>query len=345
MAQILELGGVQLTPSTARLRILLIESDELHARQVSAWLAERADIQLTHCAQRDEIQHWVHADQWDLIVANLDDVPLAESSMAFPRLGGRGIPVLGIVRQLGVDMMRAALNQQVDEVLPRTYSRSELFDQIFALVYGARHVPMRQRLVTLAIGAHPDDVEIGCGGTLLKKRAMGHEIVVLILSRGAKGGDDNQRLEEAQKAAQLLNARLIVGDLPDSQVPEGAQTIDLIERVVREVVPTHVYTHSSHDAHQDHRNVHFATCVATRHISNLYCYQSPSSTTEFRPNLFVDISDHMDAKVQMIQAYHSQVSRHAGLDGQYISATARYWGRHAGYGLVEPLEIIRQLEP
>ena len=46
----------------------------------------------------------------------------------------------------------------------------------------------------------------------------------------------------------------------------------------------------------------------------------------------------------MIEAYRSQVVRHAGLEGDFIEATARYWGRHANYALVEPLEVIRQLE-
>ncbi|MEJ5128803.1 PIG-L deacetylase family protein [Comamonas sp. MYb21] len=345
MAQILELGEAQFTPpAAAQFRILLIDCDELHARQVSAWLADRADMQLTCCAPGADLQRVLYADPWDLIIANLDEVALAALPTALPRLGGWGVPVLGIVRQLGVMNIRAALSQQVDNVLLRTYSCSELLDQIYTLVHEKREQRARQRQVTLAVGAHPDDVEIGCGGTLLKKRAMGHEVVVLILSRGAKGGDVNLRLEEAQQASMLLNATLKVGDLPDSQVPEGAQTIELIERVVREIAPTHIYTHSSHDSHQDHRNAHLATLVAARHTPNLYCYQSPSSTTDFRPNLFVDITNHMDKKVQMIQKYHSQVAKHAGLDSAYISATARYWGRHAGYGLVEPLEIIRQLD-
>ena len=71
----------------------------------------------------------------------------------------------------------------------------------------------------------------------------------------------------------------------------GVETIDIIQAAIRELQPTHVYTHCAEDTHQDHRAVHAASLVAARGVPNVYCYQAPSSTVEFRPNRFVDITE------------------------------------------------------
>ena len=116
----------------------------------------------------------------------------------------------------------------------------------------------------------------------------------------------------------------------------------MIDAAIRAFDPTHVYTHSSEDSHQDHRNVHAASVVAARNVANLFCYQSPSSTVAYRPNLFVDISNHIDDKLRLVAVYESQTSRRVNLAADLLVATARYWGRYAGYVLAEPLIVFRQ---
>src|SRR5262249_15541241 len=93
----------------------------------------------------------------------------------------------------------------------------------------------------LAIGAHPDDVEIGCGGALLDHRRRGDRISILTLSRGAVGGDHRERVGESCATADAIGAQLLFGDLPDTEIDDGIDTIRLIEEVVREVDPTVVY--------------------------------------------------------------------------------------------------------
>jgi LmbE family N-acetylglucosaminyl deacetylase len=131
-------------------------------------------------------------------------------------------------------------------------------------------------------------------------------------------------------------------NLRDMYITDGAETISMIETAIRELHPTHVYTHSAEDTHQDHRAVHGATLVAARSVPNLYCYQSPSSTTEFKPHRFVDITHFIDKKIELIGAYKSQVDRMESIQPDVILSTARYWGRFAGYVLAEPLHIVRQ---
>ena len=196
----------------------------------------------------------------------------------------------------------------------------------------------------LAIGAHPDDVEIGCGGTLAKHRDRGDTLLILTLSQGAYGGDTARRGDEARRAAERLGATLDLRDLPDGAIGEGVETIRLLETVIRAFAPTHVYTHSRDDTHQDHRALHAATRVAARGVPNVYAYQSPSSTVEFRPQRFVDITAYMDEKLALIGLHASQAQRRANLQPDLIVATARYWGRYAGYCLAEPLAVLRQVD-
>jgi LmbE family N-acetylglucosaminyl deacetylase len=194
----------------------------------------------------------------------------------------------------------------------------------------------------LAIGAHPDDVEIGCGGALAKHHADYDVLHILTLSRGAAGGDVNTRAVEAQDAAALVGAHLEMANLRDTYITDGADTISIIEAAIRELHPTHVYTHSLEDTHQDHRAVHAASLVAARGVLNVYCYQTPSSTVEFKPHRFVDITHYIEQKIALIGAYKSQVDRMESIQPDVILSTARYWGRFAGYVLAEPLRIVRQ---
>ncbi len=196
----------------------------------------------------------------------------------------------------------------------------------------------------LAIGAHPDDVEIGCGGALAKYRAMGDEVRILTLSRGAVGGNAAIRAQEATRAAGILGATLQLADLPDTRISDGFATIEIIKAAIQSFSPTHVYTHSSHDAHQDHRSTHAASVVAARGVSNVYAYQSPSSTVDFRPTHFVDIADCIDKKIEALGAHESQVTRSASLQLDFIVATAMYWGRYMGHSMVEPMEVVHQLD-
>jgi LmbE family N-acetylglucosaminyl deacetylase len=239
--------------------------------------------------------------------------------------------------------LRQAIKCRIDGlVFRRPDVVAEFVEQTRLLAEAANARRQRQQKRVLAIGAHPDDVEIGCGGALAKHRADYDVLHFLTLSRGAAGGDVNIRAAEAQDAADLVGARLEMANLRDTYITDGAETTSIIEAAVRELRPTHVYTHSLEDTHQDHRAVHAASLVAARGVPNLYCYQTPSSTVDFKPHRFVDITHYIEQKIALIGAYKSQVDRMESIQPDVIVSTARYWGRFAGYVLAEPLRIVRQ---
>ena len=203
----------------------------------------------------------------------------------------------------------------------------------------------RPREYVLAVGAHPDDVELGVGGILAAHRDAGDTVVILTMSRGAKGGEPDARQNESLKSAELLGARLFLEDLIDTEITNTGPTIAVIERVINQVKPTIVYTHSIHDRHQDHRAVHEATVVAARSVDTVACYQSPSATVDYRPTRFISIDGFIDKKLELLQCFQSQASIRKYLEPEFVLSTARYWSRFSSASdACEPLEIIKDAD-
>lgn len=196
----------------------------------------------------------------------------------------------------------------------------------------------------LAIGAHPDDVEIGCAGALLDHRRRGDSVSVLTMSHGQVGGDVGQRIQESTAAAHTIGARLMLADLPDTRIDAGVDTIQMIESVVQAFDPTIIYVHSQNDHHQDHRAVHTAAISASRRVPQIFAYQSPSATNDFAPTKFVAIDEVVVRKVEVLSLFDSQRER-SYLEPEMVIAGARYWARNlaprARYA--EPFEVIRSM--
>lgn len=198
----------------------------------------------------------------------------------------------------------------------------------------------------LVVGAHPDDVEIGLGGTIHRRAHSGWDVTVLTMSGGGNGGDPALRRKEAHRAAEVLGARLLMEDLPDGSMADDRTTVEAVERAVAETTPDVVVVHSESDTHQDHRAVHRATLVACRKVARLACYQSPSATVAYRPNRFIELSEvDVEAKLAAIAAHHSQAASRWYLDEDLLRSTARYWGRFSQTRFAEPLELVHERNP
>jgi LmbE family N-acetylglucosaminyl deacetylase len=158
----------------------------------------------------------------------------------------------------------------------------------------------------LAIGSHPDDVELGCFGTLARFKRMHSAITLCVLSDGGRNGLSDTRRQESEASARLIQAPLVFGGLTDTEIPDGHPTISIIENVIEGFKPTAVLVNSVNDTHQDHRNVARATLSASRHVPLVLFYQTPSSTRQFNPTVYVDISDFMELKMSAVQLHVSQ---------------------------------------
>ncbi|HWL29628.1 MAG TPA: PIG-L deacetylase family protein [Burkholderiaceae bacterium] len=323
------------------LSILLVDTDEnsfLKARHV---LKDLPIASLKVATKAETASASAAAEHFDLVVVD-PVVPDSLTLLKEIKDKYRWTATLVVTSDQTPQLMRQVVKCRIDGILFRPLTAEEFLEQVLLLAKAVRVSRQRQQRRVLAIGAHPDDVEIGCGGTLARHNARGDELHILTLSRGSSGGDVNVRATEANRAADLLGAKLRLANLQDAHISEGVKTIEIIEAVIKEVQPTHVYTHSVEDTHQDHRAVHAASLVAARSVPNFFSYQSPSSTVDFRPRRFVDITHFIGQKLKLIDAYHSQVDRMDSIQSDVTVATARYWGRFAGYVLAEPLKVIRE---
>lgn len=159
----------------------------------------------------------------------------------------------------------------------------------------------------IAIGSHPDDLEYGCGGTLCKMAKAGHEINLLVMTRGEMGGNPDVRQKEQERAAKQLKAKLFWGRFTDTQIPLEKETINTIEFFIRKIKPDLIFVMFPKDTHQDHRNVSQATITATRYVRNVLFYEVPT-TVDFSPaSVFVDIVSVLDKKIKLLKSHKSQV--------------------------------------
>ena len=142
-------------------------------------------------------------------------------------------------------------------------------------------------------------------------------------------------------AAGDLGARLVLGDLMVAGSAEANPAGAAIDRVIADIQPTVLYTHSLHDDQPDHRSAHQAAVASARRISRVYCFQSPSATIDFRPTRFVPIDDQLGGKLQVVSAFTGQDEVRAFLDPDQVTSTALYWGRFCQASHAEAFEVVR----
>jgi len=313
--------------STPQARILLVEDDPEAARFAVHVLGIQGDFDVTHTTDPAVALRLARAGPWDLVVTDVEmpgmtGIELLEELRRQDPL----LPVAVVTAHVTMDNAVSARRKRADEFLEKPLRPDLLIETATALIERGRAARLVGREVVQAAGAHPDDVEIGAGGTLLAHRGLGHRVAILTMSRGARGGHENRRAEESATAARILGAELYLESLEDTRISEGDPTIVVIGRVIEQVRPTILYTHSINDVHQDHRNTHRATMVAGHGVDRVYCFQSPSATVDFGPSLFVGIDASLPAKLAAIGAFGSQTSVREYLEPDLIESTARYWG-------------------
>jgi len=196
----------------------------------------------------------------------------------------------------------------------------------------------------LAIGAHPDDIEIAAGATLAKMHDAGYRINGLVLTHGGQGGNAERRQDEAMCGADFLGldtVRLL--DFADTHLQEqAADLVKAIETMIKEVQPDMILTHSRHDIHQDHQAVHEATLRAARNQTSILCYESPSTTQEFTPSLFVEVCEYIEVKIEAIREHWDQRDK-PYMKAEQVRGKLAFRGSQAKVEHAEGFEIMRIL--
>ncbi|MEA3195190.1 MAG: N-acetylglucosamine malate deacetylase 1 [Betaproteobacteria bacterium] len=199
----------------------------------------------------------------------------------------------------------------------------------------------------LAIGAHPDDIELAIGGTLARMKKEGANVVMAVVSIP---GDYETRRAEAEEAAAILGCELrILIDGGTTRRIEDMKTYELVkilDQVVKETQPAAVLTHGASEFHRDHVLVYNAA-LSTQRLRYFdffsyhpnFCRPVPMP---FHPRAYVDISSTIEAKMDAIAAHRSQFGNR-GLPIDIYRDIARMNGRMVGVQYAEGLDVSRML--
>jgi LmbE family N-acetylglucosaminyl deacetylase len=197
---------------------------------------------------------------------------------------------------------------------------------------------------SLAIGAHPDDIEFGCAGTLAKYSKKGDEVYLLVVADGGMGGDPEVRQREQEISAKIIGAQeLLWGGYKDTLIIFDKPLIDLLEGFLRDVNPSLVLVNYPEDTHQDHVRLANATVAATRYTPKVIFYETPTSIG-FNPLIFADIEETLETKIKCLEAHASQYHK-TNIPGSNIVdiaiATARFRGTQARVTFAEGFAPLR----
>jgi LmbE family N-acetylglucosaminyl deacetylase len=204
---------------------------------------------------------------------------------------------------------------------------------------------MNCSLKVVCVGAHPDDSETGCGGTLAKFVAEGHDVTIVYLTRGEAGLKNSDshtasrvRTAEALRACELLGARAVFANQIDGQTSTEKERVRQFTALLKSLEPDIVFTHWPLDTHRDHRNAAQLTYEAWRLLGEsftlaYYEVMTGIQTHHFEPNCFIDISSTSKQKRSAVYAHvcqnpdrfyphHEKLERERGSEAQLSRAEA-----------------------
>ena len=222
----------------------------------------------------------------------------------------------------------------------------------------------------LVIAAHPDDEVLGCGGTISRLASEGASVTILILANGLTSRADFDESQEAEllavhherarRAGSVMGAKeVLLAGFPDQKL-DTIPLLEITQRIESEIArvrPEIIFTQHGGDLNMDHVITFRATMTATRPmqgscVRKLYAYEVASSTEwafqqfspKFLPQVFFDITSHLDAKIEAMQVYESETraSPHPR-SPEMLRSSAHRWGAAVGTAAAEAFSCVREI--
>ena len=204
----------------------------------------------------------------------------------------------------------------------------------------------------LAIGAHFDDIELGCGGALAKHVVNGDNVYAYVATKSGFTNYQNVEIrsndtatKEGEDAMKILGVQLIKGTFPTLDI----EFTDELNLEILKIVETNkidlVYSHWMGDIHHDHQAVARASLHSCRHVPRQLMYRSNwyHSNIDFKGNFYVDISDFWELKKQSIEAHISEMDRTGSKWIEFFHNEAKNAGQRIGVDKAEVFEVVKWL--
>jgi len=200
-------------------------------------------------------------------------------------------------------------------------------------------------LKIVCVGAHPDDPESGCGGTLARYAELGHKLTIVYLTRGEAGSGYKSREEaatirtaEAGVACRTLGAKAVFAGQLDGATEFNASRLAMMQKLLNEEAPDVLFTHWPIDIHRDHQIASLLTMrayFALRRSARLYFFEveSGTQTMGFAPSVYVDITTTREKKKAALFAHRSQNAERSYR--QFHEPMENFRGRELGVAAAE----------
>lgn len=204
----------------------------------------------------------------------------------------------------------------------------------------------------LAIGAHFDDIELGCSGSLRKHVENGDKVIIYVATKSGFVSpgqvtvrSNEEAMSEGEAAAELIGGKLICGGFEtlhlEFEDDLNAQLVQLIEKEKIDLI----YTHYKDDVHHDHMALAKASLHAGRHVPRILMYHSNwyQSDVRFTPDFYQDITDTWGTKEAVIKAHKSEYERVGDTWVNYFRKEAENNGFICGVKLAEGFRCVKWL--
>lgn len=204
----------------------------------------------------------------------------------------------------------------------------------------------------LAIGAHYDDIELGCSGTLIKHVQQGDKVTMMVVTDSAYKNPDGDTVRSADVAhregliaAEIIGADLMCLGYETFLIPFDESLTKEITRTIEELHIDTIYSHWTGDLHRDHQYSAKSALMAGRHVSRFLMYRSNFYDTDkaFRGNFYSNISDVMELKKDVIRAHESELERVRRVWLDFFTKQNENDGRLIGVQYAECFEVVRYL--
>lgn len=204
----------------------------------------------------------------------------------------------------------------------------------------------------LAIGAHYDDIELGCSGTLMKHVDKGDSVTMVVVTNSAYSDPSGRvirtadtALREGKLAAEIIGAKLECLNFETFFVPFSEDLGSVLTKYIEDLNIDVVYAPWTGDLHRDHQYTGRTAMMAARHVKRYLMYRCNFYDTEqqFRSNFYSDISDFMDRKIEAICAHQSELERVRYGWLEFFKNEHRNSGQRIGVEYAECFEVVRYL--
>lgn len=206
----------------------------------------------------------------------------------------------------------------------------------------------------LVVGAHLDDIELACGGTIAKAVKNGHVVKALIMSKsgytnieGNIQRSDEVAVREGIDALNTLGVNDVeILDFPTKDIPFCSDVVNEIDVVISRYNPDVIFTHHPFDTHQAHEGVAKSTIAAGRRKNTIFFFEpiqpSGRSYVAFKPDMYVGIDETIDLKIKALKKHKSEYKKFGGenwIEG--VKSRCGFRGYEIGKNYAEAFEILR----